>query len=71
LLNEFYYSVKFCIVACYYVTTARWTDISDPFLDNGSVNTFPLLGSRFLIIQTIRLQQWKSYVFYAVCTERL
>jgi hypothetical protein len=25
----------------------------DPFLGNGSANTFPLLGSRFLIIQQL------------------
>jgi hypothetical protein len=34
-----------------YATTARWADIPGLFLGNGSVNTFPLLGSRFLIIQ--------------------
>jgi hypothetical protein len=36
-----------------YATTARWTDIPGPFLGSGSVNTFPLLGSRFLIMQQL------------------
>jgi hypothetical protein len=31
--------------------TARQADITDPFLGNGSVNTFPLLGRRFLLMQ--------------------
>jgi hypothetical protein len=32
-------------------------DIAGPFLTNGSVNTFPLLGSRFLIMQQVGLQK--------------
>jgi hypothetical protein len=36
-----------------YVTTARWADIPGLFLGNGSVNTFPLLGSSFLIMQPL------------------
>jgi hypothetical protein len=36
-----------------YATTARWADILGPFLGNGSVSTFPLLGSRFLIMQQL------------------
>jgi hypothetical protein len=35
-------------VAC---RTARWADIPGPFLGNGSLNTFPLLGSRFFIME--------------------
>jgi hypothetical protein len=31
--------------------TVRSADIPGPFLGNGSVNTFPLLDSRFLIMQ--------------------
>jgi hypothetical protein len=30
-----------------------WTDIPGPFLGNCSVNTFPLLGSRFLTMQQL------------------
>jgi hypothetical protein len=37
--------------SCCYATAARWSDIPGPFLGNGSVNTFPLLGSGFLIMQ--------------------
>jgi hypothetical protein len=33
--------------------TTRWADITVPFLGNGSVNTFPLLSSRFLIMQQL------------------
>jgi hypothetical protein len=36
-----------------YGTTERWADIPGSFLDNGSVNTLPLLGSRFLIMQQL------------------
>jgi hypothetical protein len=36
-----------------YATTARWADIPGPFLGNSSVNTFPLLDSRFLIMQQL------------------
>jgi hypothetical protein len=31
----------------------RWADIPGPFLGNGSVNTFPLLVSRYLIMQQL------------------
>jgi hypothetical protein len=34
-----------------YATTARGADIPGPFLGNDSINMFPLLGSRFLIMQ--------------------
>jgi hypothetical protein len=44
----------YCSVSCHcYATTARWADIPGPFLGNGSVNTFPLLGNRFLIMQQL------------------
>jgi hypothetical protein len=33
--------------------TSIWADTRDPFLGNDSVNTFPLLGSRFIIIQKL------------------
>jgi hypothetical protein len=33
--------------------TPKWADIPEPFLGNGLVNTFPLLGSRFLIMQQL------------------
>jgi hypothetical protein len=44
-----------CIAQCSvqsrcYATTAKWADIPGPFLGTGSVNTFRLLGSGFLII---------------------
>jgi hypothetical protein len=45
-----------------YATTARWVDIPGPFLGNGSVNTFPLLGSRLLIIQQLDYNNGR-YVF--------
>jgi hypothetical protein len=35
-----------------------------PFLGNGSVNTFPLLGSRFLIIQQLNYNNGTA-VFFA------
>jgi hypothetical protein len=38
---------------CCYATTARWADIPGPFLGNGSVNIFPLLGGRFLMMQLL------------------
>jgi hypothetical protein len=31
----------------------RWLSEQRPFLGNSSVNTFPLLGSRFLIMQQL------------------
>jgi hypothetical protein len=34
-------------------TAERWENILTLFLGNGSVNTFPLLGSRFLIMQQL------------------
>jgi hypothetical protein len=34
-----------------YATIARWADIPWPFLGSSSVNTFPLLGNIFLIMQ--------------------
>jgi hypothetical protein len=40
-------------MSCCCVTTAGWADTPDPFLGNGSVNTFALLGSRFLIMQQL------------------
>jgi hypothetical protein len=33
--------------------TSRWADKPGPFLGKGSVNTFPLLGSRFVIMQQL------------------
>jgi hypothetical protein len=36
-----------------YAMTVRWADIPGPFPGNGSVNTFPLLDSRFLIMQQL------------------
>jgi hypothetical protein len=40
-----------------YVTTARWADIPGPFLGNGWVHTFALLGSRIVNNATVELQQ--------------
>lgn len=42
-------------------TTARWADMPDLFLGNDLVNIFPLLGSRFLI-----MQQWDYNIGRAV-----
>jgi hypothetical protein len=36
-----------------YATTASWEDIQWPFLGNGSVNTFPLRGSRLPIMKEL------------------
>jgi hypothetical protein len=44
--------VIFCIVA-YRPVAKRWLCKRRPFLGNISVNTFPLLGSRFLIMQQL------------------
>jgi hypothetical protein len=43
---------KYCsVLSRCYATTSRWADIPGHFLGNGSVNTFPLLGISFLIMQ--------------------
>jgi hypothetical protein len=45
---------EYCSVYSHcYATTARWADMSGLFLDNGWVNTIPLLGSRLLIMQQL------------------
>jgi hypothetical protein len=41
-----------CRSRCY-AKTARWADIPAPLLGSGSVNTFPFLGSRDLILQQL------------------
>jgi hypothetical protein len=41
------------VYSCCYATTQRWVDIPGPFLGNGSVNEFSLLGSRFLVRQQL------------------
>jgi hypothetical protein len=41
----------------------KWAVISDPFLGNGSVNTFPW--------QWLHMQRGKQGVLYAVCTKQL
>jgi hypothetical protein len=53
----------------YYVTPARRADIPEPFLSNGSVYTFPLLGNIFLIMQ--QLGNNGRAVFYVVRAEML
>jgi hypothetical protein len=40
-------------IVAYRPVAKRWLCKHLPFLGNGSVNTFPLLGSRFLIIQQL------------------
>jgi hypothetical protein len=50
--------------------TARWADIPDLFLGNCSVNTFPLLARRFLIMQQLDYNN-ERYVFYVVRAEGL
>jgi hypothetical protein len=54
-----------------YATTMKWEDIPEPFLGNGSVNTFPLLCNRFLIVQQVDYNNGKDYVFYVVRHEML
>jgi hypothetical protein len=53
-----------------YAMTARWADIPWSFLGNSSVNTFPLLGSRLLIMQHLDYNNGRA-VFYVVRDERL
>jgi hypothetical protein len=48
----------------------RYTNIPDPFLGNGSVNTFPLLGGIFLIMQHLDYKNGRD-IFYVVRAERL
>jgi hypothetical protein len=48
----------------------RWVNIPELFLDSGSVNTFLLPGSRFLILQQLE-HNYRSAVFYVVRAERL
>jgi hypothetical protein len=48
----------------------RWVDIPDPFLGSGSVNTFPLPGSRFLIMQQLDFNNGRA-VSYVVRAEWL
>jgi hypothetical protein len=44
----------YCIwLPCFPFMVLLWADIPRTFLGNGSVNTFPLLGSRFLIMQQL------------------
>jgi hypothetical protein len=51
-----------------YATTTKGADIPGPFLGIHLVNTFPLLGSRFLNA-TIGLQRWNNCVFYGPCLD--
>jgi hypothetical protein len=53
-----------------YATTASWADILGPYLGNGSVNTFPMLGRRFLIMQTLYYNSRRA-VFYVVRAVKL
>jgi hypothetical protein len=46
---------------------ARWADIPDPFLGNGSVNIFPLLGSRFLIKQQLGCNNGNGVFLHGPC----
>jgi hypothetical protein len=41
-----------CTAVCH-ATIARWEDIPVPFLGNGSINKFPLLGSIFLKLKKL------------------
>jgi hypothetical protein len=49
--------------------TARWADIPDPFLGNDSINTFPLLGSRFLIMQQLDYNNGKGVFLRGPCPD--
>jgi hypothetical protein len=53
-----------------YSTTTRGEDMPDLFLSNGSANTFPLLGSRSLIMQQLVYNNGRT-VFYVVRAEIL
>jgi hypothetical protein len=44
---------------------ARREDIPEPFLGNGSVNAFPLLGSRVLIMQQLVYNIVPAEMLYA------
>jgi hypothetical protein len=52
-----------------YATTARWANILDPFLSNSSENTFPLLGSRFLITQQLDFNNGREGFLRGPCRE--
>jgi hypothetical protein len=41
-------------------------DIPDPLLGNGSVNTFPLLGSRFLTMQHLDFKNGEMFSTWSV-----
>jgi hypothetical protein len=51
--------------------TLRWADIPGPFLGNDSVNTFPLIGNRFLIMQQFGYNNGRAVFVYLVRAERL
>jgi hypothetical protein len=44
--------------------TARRAYIPEPFLSNGSVNTFPYIVRRFLIMQQFDYNNGRVVVFY-------
>jgi hypothetical protein len=54
----------------YYATTAREADIPGTLLGNGSVNTFPLIGSRSLLMQQLDYNNGRD-VFYVARAEML
>jgi hypothetical protein len=58
-----YYNYYYSVYSRHYATIVRWAVISDPFLGNGSVNTFPR--------QPLRIQWRKRAVVYAVRAEEL
>jgi hypothetical protein len=56
---------KYGAIYLKYCRVARLTEIPGPFLGNGSVNMFLLLGSRFLIMQQLDYNKRRA-VFYVI-----
>jgi hypothetical protein len=57
------HSCKLMDIVAYRFFAKRWLYKQRPFLGNGSVNTFPLLGSIFLIMQQLDYNN-RNGVFY-------
>jgi hypothetical protein len=50
-------------IVVYRPTAKRWLSKQQPFLDSGLVNTFLLLGSRFLIMQHLDYSSGRTFFF--------
>jgi hypothetical protein len=57
-------------IVAYRLVAKLWLVEQRPFLGNGSVNTFPLLGRKFLIMQQLEYNNGNEY-FYVVRAKML